>query len=167
MPYHRRGGSGHGGSGSHPQPADGTSSSVPGSRLDGPNRPHLCVRHPCQQVQRWSPGTSAGFDQRDSRDIWLDIVHHALVRFDIDLSLIFYDLTAFVVHGAYSEQKVGLSSRCDGCPYGHTGRTTDCITFSKHNSYTSSLVPHHTRVRRAPPKPQSLAMNHMVSQTGS
>lgn len=38
-----------------------------------------------------------------ARDIWQDIVHHALVRFDIDLSIIFYDLTAFVVHGAYSE----------------------------------------------------------------
>jgi hypothetical protein len=40
-----------------------------------------------------------------TRDIWQDIVHHALVRFDIDLSLIFYDLTAFVVHGAYSESE--------------------------------------------------------------
>jgi transposase len=38
-----------------------------------------------------------------TRDIWQDIVHHALVRFDIDLSIIFYDLTAFVVHGVYSE----------------------------------------------------------------
>jgi len=38
-----------------------------------------------------------------ARDIWQDIVHHALVQFDIDLSIIFYDLTAFVVHGAYSE----------------------------------------------------------------
>jgi hypothetical protein len=38
-----------------------------------------------------------------TRDIWQDVVHHALLRFDIDLSIIFYDLTAFVVHGAYSE----------------------------------------------------------------
>lgn len=38
-----------------------------------------------------------------ARDIWQDIVHHALLHFDIDLSIIFYDLTAFVVHGAYSE----------------------------------------------------------------
>jgi transposase len=38
-----------------------------------------------------------------ARDIWQDVVHHALVRFEIDLSIIFYDLTAFVVHGAYSE----------------------------------------------------------------
>ena len=39
--------------------------------------------------------------QEHARDIWQDIVHHALLRFDIDLSIIFYDLTAFVVHGAY------------------------------------------------------------------
>jgi len=38
-----------------------------------------------------------------TRDIWQDVVHHALLRFDIDLSIIFYDLTAFVVHGVYSE----------------------------------------------------------------
>jgi transposase len=38
-----------------------------------------------------------------TRDIWQDVVHHALIRFDIDLSIIFYDLTAFVVHGVYSE----------------------------------------------------------------
>ena len=43
--------------------------------------------------------------QEHTRDIWQDVVHHALVRFDIDLSIIFYDLTAFVVHGAYSESE--------------------------------------------------------------
>jgi len=37
-----------------------------------------------------------------SREIWQDIVHRALVRVDIDLSVIFYDLTAFVVHGEYT-----------------------------------------------------------------
>ncbi len=36
------------------------------------------------------------------RDIWLDIVHRALMRFDIDISVIFYDLTAFIVHGEYT-----------------------------------------------------------------
>jgi len=36
------------------------------------------------------------------RDIWQDIVHRALVQADIDLSIIFYDLTAFVVHGEYT-----------------------------------------------------------------
>jgi transposase len=43
--------------------------------------------------------------QEHTRDIWQDVVHHALVRFDIDLSILFYDLTAFVVHGAYSESE--------------------------------------------------------------
>jgi len=37
-----------------------------------------------------------------SREIWQDIVHHALVQADIDLSVIFYDLTAFAVHGDYA-----------------------------------------------------------------
>jgi len=40
---------------------------------------------------------------KHTRDIWQDVVHHALIRFDIDLSIIFYDLTAFVVHGVYDE----------------------------------------------------------------
>jgi hypothetical protein len=40
---------------------------------------------------------------KHTRDIWQDVVHHALVRFDIDLSIIFYDLTAFVMHGSYDE----------------------------------------------------------------
>lgn len=42
---------------------------------------------------------------KHTRDIWQGIVHHALIHFDIDLSIIFYDLTAFVMHGAYSESK--------------------------------------------------------------
>lgn len=37
-----------------------------------------------------------------SRDIWQDIVHRALVQADVDLSVVFYDLTAFVVHGEYT-----------------------------------------------------------------
>ncbi len=37
-----------------------------------------------------------------SRDIWQDVVHRALVQGDIDLSVVFYDLTAFVVHGEYT-----------------------------------------------------------------
>ena len=40
-----------------------------------------------------------------SRDIWQDVVHRALIQFDIDLSFIFYDLTAFVVHGAYTDSQ--------------------------------------------------------------
>jgi len=40
-----------------------------------------------------------------SRDIWQDIVHRALVRAEIDLSIIFYDLTAFITHGAYTDSQ--------------------------------------------------------------
>jgi transposase len=40
-----------------------------------------------------------------SRDIWQDIVHRALVQADVDLSVVFYDLTAFVVHGEYTDSE--------------------------------------------------------------
>jgi len=88
-----------------------------------------------------------------ARDIWQDIVHHALVRFDIDLSIIFYDLTAFVVHGAYSESdyakfgfahntpmdkrkvKAGLNVSADGnipTEYGMwSGNTADLATVQE------------------------------------
>ena len=88
-----------------------------------------------------------------ARDIWQDIVHHALVRFDIDLSIIFYDLTAFVVHGAYSESdyakfgfahntpmdkrkvKAGLNASADGnipTEYGMwPGNTADLATVQE------------------------------------
>ena len=33
--------------------------------------------------------------------IWLEVVETALLKADIDLSIIFYDLTAFVAHGRY------------------------------------------------------------------
>jgi len=39
---------------------------------------------------------------KHSRDIWQDIVHRALVQGGVDLSVVFYDLTAFVVHGEYT-----------------------------------------------------------------
>jgi transposase len=40
-----------------------------------------------------------------SRDIWQDIVHRVLVQADVDLSVVFYDLTAFVVHGEYTDSE--------------------------------------------------------------
>jgi transposase len=40
-----------------------------------------------------------------SRDIWQDVVHRALVQADIDLAIIFYDLTAFALHGSYANSK--------------------------------------------------------------
>jgi hypothetical protein len=53
-----------------------------------------------------------------SREIWQDVVHRALVQANVDLHVIFYDLTAFVVHGAYSDSQLAdfgfahLSAAC-------------------------------------------------------
>jgi transposase len=37
--------------------------------------------------------------------IWLEVVAQAMLKADIDLSVIFYDLTAFIAHGRYTESK--------------------------------------------------------------
>lgn len=37
--------------------------------------------------------------------IWLEVVEVALLKADIDLSVIFYDLTAFIVHGRYADSE--------------------------------------------------------------
>lgn len=37
--------------------------------------------------------------------IWLEVVETALLKADIDLSVIFYDLTAFITHGRYAESE--------------------------------------------------------------
>jgi transposase len=88
-----------------------------------------------------------------SRDIWQDIVHRALVQADVDLSIIFYDLTAFVVHGEYADSehvdfgfahntpmdkrkfKTGLDVSADGnVPLAYTlwaGRTADLATVQE------------------------------------
>jgi len=84
------------------------------------------------------------------RDIWLDIVHQALRRFDIDLRFLFYDLTALVAHGAYTDSelldygfahntpagkqkvKLGVTATADGAvPTEYaalSGRTADMAT---------------------------------------
>ena len=40
------------------------------------------------------------------QDIWQDIASQALLRYHIDLSVLFYDLTALVLTGAYSESEL-------------------------------------------------------------
>jgi transposase len=41
--------------------------------------------------------------------IWREVIDRAIVQLDLDLSVLFYDLTAFVVHGAYTDsQHVGF-----------------------------------------------------------
>lgn len=84
------------------------------------------------------------------REIWLDIVHQALRRFDIDLRFLFYDLTALVAHGAYPDSelvdygfahntpagkqkvKLGVTATADGAvPTEYaalSGRTADMAT---------------------------------------
>jgi transposase len=84
------------------------------------------------------------------REIWLEIVNAALMQFDIDVSFIFYDLTAFVMQGEFKDsdkvdygfahntpsdkQKVkeGLSVSSDGnLPLDYaalSGRTADLAT---------------------------------------
>lgn len=82
--------------------------------------------------------------------IWLEIVNAAFVRFGIDLRFLFYDLTAFVVHGVYRDSelvdfgfahntpsdkrkfKVGVTVAADGTvPLWYqswSGRTADTAT---------------------------------------
>jgi transposase len=39
------------------------------------------------------------------REIWQDVVQRALVQAEVDLSLIFYDLTAYILHGEYHDSQ--------------------------------------------------------------
>ena len=39
------------------------------------------------------------------RDIWIEVVSVAIQHYDIDLSMIFYDLAGFVAHGDYTESE--------------------------------------------------------------
>lgn len=39
------------------------------------------------------------------REIWQDVVQRALVQAEVDLSLIFYDLTAYILHGEYRDSQ--------------------------------------------------------------
>ena len=84
------------------------------------------------------------------REIWQEVVDRALVQMELDLSVIFYDLTAFVVHGSYPDSqyvdfgfahntpmgkrkfKAGLNVAADGrivIEFGlWSGRTADIAT---------------------------------------
>ena len=100
-----------------------------------------------------------------TRDIWQDVVHHALIQFDIDLSFIFYDLTAFVVHGTYKGSeyadfgfahntpmnkrkiKAGVNATADGnLPLGYgmwPGRTADQATVQQNMERLCRLLERH------------------------
>jgi transposase len=53
-----------------------------------------------------------------ARDIWQDIVGVALLRFDIDVSLLFYDLSAFVVQGEYKGSHLAKFGFAHNTPMG-------------------------------------------------
>ena len=96
------------------------------------------------------------------REIWQDVVHRALIQAEIDLSLIFYDLTAFIVHGTYTGSqhvdfgfahntpknkrkfKVGLDVTADGhIPVDYelwSGRTTDMATVQENMERLACLL---------------------------
>ena len=100
-----------------------------------------------------------------SRDIWQDVVHRALVQANVDLRVIFYDLTAFVVHGASTDSqladfgfahntpldkrkfKEGLNVTADGgIPTAYdlwAGRTADMATVQENMARLTRLLEAH------------------------
>jgi transposase len=102
-----------------------------------------------------------------AREIWQEVVHRAMVQTGIDLSLIFYDLTAFVVHGSYPDSqhvdfgfahntpmnkrkfKIGLNVGADGnLPVDYrlwSGRTTDMATVQANMKQLKHLLQRHGR----------------------
>jgi transposase len=99
------------------------------------------------------------------RDIWQDIVHEALQRFNIDVRFIFYDLTALVMQGEFEASqivdygfahntpsgkqkiKAGLSAASDGnvpLDYAPTsGRTADLATVQANMERLCRLLQRH------------------------
>jgi len=94
--------------------------------------------------------------------IWREVIDRAIVQLDLDLSVIFYDLTAFVVHGAYTDSqhvdfgfahntpmdkrkfKVGLNVTPDGrilIEFGlWPGRTADIATVQENMERLKRLL---------------------------
>lgn len=97
--------------------------------------------------------------------IWLEVVDVALLKAEIDLSLIFYDLTAFSVHGRYADSevmdfgfahntpshkrkfKLGLDAIADGNLAGlyrlWSGRTADQATVQANMSKLADWLRQH------------------------
>jgi transposase len=96
------------------------------------------------------------------QEIWQDVVERAVLQAEIDLSVVFYDLTAFVTHGAYAESKhvdfghanntpmkkrkfkAGLDVTADGnFPADYalwSGRTTDLATVEENMKRLKRLL---------------------------
>lgn len=99
--------------------------------------------------------------------IWLEIVEVALQKADIDLSVVFYDVTAFVAHGRYAQSelidfgfahntpsnkrklKLGLNAVADGnIPWLYrawSGRTADQATVEQNLEKLASWLGKHGR----------------------
>jgi transposase len=103
--------------------------------------------------------------QPHCRTIWQEVVQQALQQAEIDLRFIFYDLTAFIVHGTYSQSqhvdfgfanntpmkkrkfKAGLNVTADGnLPIDYSlwsGRTTDMATVEENMTRLGRLLRRH------------------------
>ncbi len=104
------------------------------------------------------------------QEIWQEVVDRALVQAKIDLSLVFYDLTAFVVHGTYARSqhvdsgfannipmnkrkfKMGLNVTADDNIPAHydlwSGRTTDLATVEENMQRLQRLLKRQTSMSR-------------------
>lgn len=144
------------------------------NRLDGPRPLYQIAQWLSQTVLVCTLGVSPAKinDDRLGRaldaisphcqEIWQEIVHRALLRFQIDLSFIFYDLTAFVVHGEHEgselidfgfahntpmnkrKLKIGLNVSADGnvpLDYRHwPARTADKATVQENMARLCRLL---------------------------
>jgi len=103
--------------------------------------------------------------QPHCQDIWQAVTHRALVQAQVDLSLIFYDLTAYVAHGSYTGSqymdfgfahntpmgkrkfKAGLDVTADGdLPLGYapwSGRTADLATVQENMERLARFLEQH------------------------
>lgn len=103
--------------------------------------------------------------QPHCQDIWQAVTHRALVQAQVDLSLIFYDLTAYVAHGSYTGSqyvdfgfahntpmgkrkfKAGLDVAADGdlpleyAPW--SGRTADLATVQENMDRLTRFLEQH------------------------
>lgn len=95
-------------------------------------------------------------------NIWIEVVEQAILKADIDLSVIFYDLTAFIAHGRYADSeyidlgfahntpmnkrkfKLGLNATADGnIPWLYrfwSGRTADQATVTSNMDNLASWL---------------------------
>jgi transposase len=104
--------------------------------------------------------------------IWQEILETALVKAQVDLSVLFYDLTAFVAHGRYADSalvdfgfahntpstkrklKLGLNVTADGsiplCYQTWSGHTADQATVQSNLEHLAAWL-HHHRSPHLPP----------------